>query len=297
MIAVATENNSLLIYQNSSLVWCAELFGETIAFQRGNFSGLSGGLVTLNSTGKVIVGYLGSDPQVFKVPPLNLSKLDYDKSKIELEEMEKEINTSVDNSGKFETINFPYNFSIENPPAHVGNKLNFTSHEFMTLTFFFSPFRTDIPFINAAAERDLQIESYLQFDDINEGEFARLHIRLHSTVALEQIQLALINNPSFVVPQNIFFLIDLPAHEKHSFETAIYSSESQTSELFMPELLVIISFINKQSIPRVLKHTIDIPLKSVLKKSTPQKDGLFKVTLSFSQPLINLGEIFTGEFL
>jgi Bardet-Biedl syndrome 9 protein len=99
MIAVATENNSLLIYQNSTLVWCAELFGETIAFQRGNFSGLSGGLVTLNSTGKIIVGYLGTDPQVFKVPPLNLSKLDYEKSKIELEEMEKEINSSVDNSG------------------------------------------------------------------------------------------------------------------------------------------------------------------------------------------------------
>lgn len=99
MIAVATDNRSLLIYQNSTLVWCAELLDETIAIQRGNFMGLAGAIVTLNSTGKLTIGYLGSDPHIFKVPPLNLSKLDYEKSKRELEEMEKEINSSVDNSG------------------------------------------------------------------------------------------------------------------------------------------------------------------------------------------------------
>lgn len=40
---------------------------ETIAISRGNFNGLTGGIVTLNMTGKVDVGYLGSDPHVFKV--------------------------------------------------------------------------------------------------------------------------------------------------------------------------------------------------------------------------------------
>jgi Bardet-Biedl syndrome 9 protein len=104
MIAVATENRSLLIYQHSTLVWCAELLDETIAIERGLFLGLAGGIVTLNSTGKLSIGYLGSDPHIFKVPPLNLSKLDYEKSKIELEEMEKEINSSVDNSGTVQKL-------------------------------------------------------------------------------------------------------------------------------------------------------------------------------------------------
>ena len=99
MIAVTTENGSLLIYQESTLVWCAELLDKTIAMQRGNFAGLTGGLVMLTLNGKVSVGYLGSNLSVFKVPPINLSKLDYEKSKIELEEMEREINSSVDNSG------------------------------------------------------------------------------------------------------------------------------------------------------------------------------------------------------
>lgn len=99
MIAVTTENGSLLIYQESTLVWCAELLDQTISMQRGNFKGLAGGLVSLTITGRATVGYLGSNLSVFKVPPINLSKLDYEKSKIELEEMEKEINSSVDNSG------------------------------------------------------------------------------------------------------------------------------------------------------------------------------------------------------
>lgn len=99
MIAIATDNGSLLIYQQSALVWCAELMTETIGLKRGNFAGLAGAIVTLNSTGKLSIGYLGSDPHIFKVPALNLSKLDYEKSKMELEEMEKEINSSVDNSG------------------------------------------------------------------------------------------------------------------------------------------------------------------------------------------------------
>lgn len=82
------------------MVWCAELPDETIAITRGNFVSLTGALVTLNSTGKVSVGFLGSDPIIFKVPPINLSKLDYEKSKTELDEMEREINSSVDNSGR-----------------------------------------------------------------------------------------------------------------------------------------------------------------------------------------------------
>ena len=45
------------------------------------------------------MGFLGSSPFIFKVPSLNLAKLDFTKSKAELEEMEKEINENFDSSG------------------------------------------------------------------------------------------------------------------------------------------------------------------------------------------------------
>jgi hypothetical protein len=151
-----------------------------------------------------------------------------------------------------------------------------------------------VPFINAAAEKDLQIKSHLQFEDLDEGEFCRLHVVLLPTVNLEQVQLFMTENSAFVMPESVFFFKDLRAHEKHSFETTIYPSESQISELFSGELVLMISFINKQSIARVLKHSLEIPLNKVAKANTPQKDGNFKVTFNVARPL-NFGEIFAGN--
>lgn len=51
------------------------------------------------TTNFIQLRFLGSSPSIFKVPPMNLSQLDYKKSKTEIEEMETEINSSVDNTG------------------------------------------------------------------------------------------------------------------------------------------------------------------------------------------------------
>ena len=159
---------------------------------------------------------------------------------------------------------------------------------------FFSP-RLDVPFINAAAEKDLQIKSHLQFEDLDEGEFCRFHVVLLPTVNLEQVQLYMTENPAFVIPENVFFFKDLKAYDdKYSFETTIYPSESHISELFSAELIIMVSFINKQSIARVMKHLVEIPLNKVAKTSTPQKDGNFKVTFTVQMP-VNFGDVFSGN--
>jgi hypothetical protein len=97
-----------------------------------------------------------------------------------------------------------------------------------------------------------------------------------------------------VMPENVFFFKDLRAHEKHSFETTIYLSESQISELLLGELIVMISFINKQSIARVMRHIVEIAFNKVSKTNTPQKDANFKVTFSVARP-VNFIEIFAGN--
>lgn len=160
---------------------------------------------------------------------------------------------------------------------------------------FFTPV-LDVPFINAAAEKDLQIKSDLHFENLDESEFAKLHVNITPTVNLEQIQLFITTNSAFVIPENVFFLKDLRAHERHSFEATIYSSESQVSELFSSELIIMISFINKQSIARVMKHIVEIPLSNVMKANTPQKDGIFKVTFTVSRP-VNFAAIFAGNLI
>lgn len=86
------------------------------------------------------------------------------------------------------------------------------------------------------------------------------------------------------------------AYEERSFEVIIYSNtSSQNSEFCCGELNVMVSFTNKQSIMRLIKHIINIPLGNVLRHNSPQKDGMFKVTLSALKP-IDFTQMITGKF-
>jgi PTHB1 C-terminus len=98
------------------------------------------------------------------------------------------------------------------------------------------------------------------------------------------------------VPANIFFFADLRAHEEQSFVTDIHLSESEVCEIFSSVLTIMVSFINKQSIARVLRHSVDIPLKNIVQKTQPLKDGIFKITLSAPSPIVELSEIFSGKY-
>lgn len=253
MIAITTENGSLLIYNNSTLAWCAELLeSDTIAVQRGNFTGLAGGLASLTLTGKLSVGYLGSSPSIFKVPSMNLNKIDYYKSKVALDEMEREINASVDNSGGFED----YKKSVENSPPIL---------------------HTDVLFINESAERSLSIKSQLN----REGEHFVLRVDFCTVANLEQVQIIInSSNPALSVYENIFFFDNLKGSDKVSFETAIEVIENQACELFTNKITLLASFINKQSIARAIKHEVFIPPQLCLERVSPQKDAVFKVTLT-----------------
>lgn len=116
-----------------------------------------------------------------------------------------------------------------------------------------------------------------------------------SSVNLEQVQLFLTPNPAFILKENIIFLKNLKAYDEHFVEVTVYPNKSQNSELCFGEFTVMISFTNKQSIIRMIKHIVDIPLTNILKKDNPQKDGLFKVTLSIVNP-IDFAAMFEGKY-
>jgi PTHB1 C-terminus len=151
----------------------------------------------------------------------------------------------------------------------------------------------DIPFINAQAEKDLEIHSHLSCENLNDGIFAQLQIDVTPHINLEQVQLFITHNPAFIIPVNIFFLADMQAHEKHSLEAEIYLSEAEVDEIFSTTLTIMVSFINKQSIARVLRHEVEIPLSYAVRAALPQKEGIFKVTLNAAS-IVELGEVFKG---
>lgn len=148
-------------------------------------------------------------------------------------------------------------------------------------------------FINSSAQKDLQIKSQLQFENLNEGEFAKLRLKLMSSVNLEQVQLLIAPNPAFTMSENITFLKDLKAFDERIIDTVIFLNKSQNFDLCFGEFTIMVSFTNKLSIIRVIRLSIDIPLKNVLRNDNPQKDGMFKITMSIINP-IGLTAIFSG---
>lgn len=139
----------------------------------------------------------------------------------------------------------------------------------------------------------MELKSELQFENIHGNEFLRLRVDLFPAIVLEQVQVFITFNPAFTVPKNIFFFKDLSASDEVSLETAIYLSNSHT-ELIFGEFTLMVSFTNKNSITRVIKQRVNIPLNKVFKQIPAQKDGAFKITVSLSSGL-DLNAVLKGH--
>lgn len=115
-----------------------------------------------------------------------------------------------------------------------------------------------------------------------------LQLELQILNNLEQIQLFIPCDPNVTIQPNIFFLQDCKIGDAH---TSIFKI---TNEGILPlRLTIMISFVNKQSVARIVKRIVDFSPDVFIEKRPPQKDAHFKATLSLSQSVEFLG-IFTG---
>ncbi|CAG2069284.1 unnamed protein product, partial [Timema podura] len=87
MILVTTDTNTLLVYQQTSLCWSAQLDITPVMIARGQFQNISGVLVMLSETGELQCCYLGTEPSLFVAPPLELNAISYQNTEQELREL------------------------------------------------------------------------------------------------------------------------------------------------------------------------------------------------------------------
>lgn len=258
IISIVSDSGSLLIYEFTTMIWAAQLSNVPVAIQRANFKQLPGSIVTLGEEGLVNVGFLGSQPSLFKVPPLNLQEMNFDKAQKELDELEVEIKAGID--------------------------------------------FTDFSLSNSLAERDLNIQIIIGSEleiynsplsyalESDEPKMVKITVCLKSKINLEQVQVHLSVCPPLKCLKNLYVFKEFQSETTEKFETWIYMSD----KVDVPNLEVHIftSFINKQSIPRILEKIVYLPPALVLKKCPPQKDGLVKITFSVENGIFELCKIF-----
>lgn len=253
----------MLIYDKSSLIWAAQLPDVPAAICRSNLDCLAGAIVTLDEHGKVSVSYLGSEPQMFQVPPLNLQKMNFERTQKELIELEKEIKAGIDFS--------------------------------------------DVAHINASAERDLTIEfeigkslEPLKFPSrsgaaAEDMKMILLNATLKANVNLDQVQIQFHAHYPLKCSKEVVSFESLDAGK--SIHVDAWAYVDSNADLVSASISVLVSFINRQSIPRVIEKRQSLPMNMFYRLHQPQKDSLNKFTISVDGIAVpSLAQLFDADF-
>ncbi|XP_078073301.1 protein PTHB1 isoform X3 [Mustelus asterias] len=88
---IGNHNNKLLIYQDVTLKWVAQLPHVPVSVHVANFQDLKGVVVTLSDSGHLQCSYLGTDPSFFQAPKVESRELAYEEMDTEMKELHKVI--------------------------------------------------------------------------------------------------------------------------------------------------------------------------------------------------------------
>lgn len=100
MTLVVSETSTLVIYQNTSVKWSAQLQFLPICIARAFLRTLWGAVVLLSEEGRLECCYLGTDPSLFVAPPLNAKEIDFEQAESELATLNKIIKNAQGNGKK-----------------------------------------------------------------------------------------------------------------------------------------------------------------------------------------------------
>ncbi|XP_053665222.1 protein PTHB1 [Anopheles marshallii] len=263
MLAVVSESGSLLLYDSDQIIWSAQLADVPVAISRANVTGLPGALVTLGATGSLTIGYLGSEPQLFRVPALNLAPFEIARCQMELLELEREIRAGVD----------PSDASIANAAAE-----------------------RDVKVVVTIGEETIPCTHPTNIPPGVATEMCQLSVTVQVEPKLEVLQLTITTDLAVGCSKVAYLFRDVVAHSTERFDVWVYPAEQTLPAT--RTVTVYCSYTNKQGITRVLQKEILLPLKLFLKPCQPSKEAQYKLTLSVvsSTPQNNavggLGQLF-----
>lgn len=267
MTTVISDSGSILIYNFADLVWAAQLPDVPVAIVRSNLNCLAGAIVTLSQKGVISVSYLGAEPQLFQVPPLNLQKLNFEKTQAELIDLEREIKLGIDF-----TDAAMINASVERDLI----------------------IQLDTATVMEPSKFQIQlVDTFVPVTD--ELKMVLVNVSLHFRSDLDHVQLQFhVEKPLICSKMNQSFR-DVRADSKEYVETWVYMSSN--TDPVSTRLTAIVSFINKRSIPRVVERHVHLPLSMFYVLSKPQKDAQIKFTISIDKPVApSIGQLFGDDF-
>ncbi|XP_069672728.1 protein PTHB1 isoform X2 [Periplaneta americana] len=268
MVLVVTDTNTLLVYEHARLRWSAQLIVTPVAITRGTFemlnhnvpqqkSSLSGVVVLLSERGELQCCYLGTEPSLFKPPPLEIHAIDYEEAGRELQKLQKMIKDCTKKSTAALTSTAA--------EREVRVSVNVSSQ------------LEPCPFPHNIDEEGIEIP------------MCRVSVELVPHSPLSKVQVSVIVQPPLTVSQ-VSHTISSLCERNH---VVAYVYIEQSCDVPTLEVRVVTSYMSSTGgFPRVLHNVVQLPFRLIAFYTGPAKEADFKVTLNTNQPVVSLSQLF-----
>ncbi|TSN21177.1 Protein PTHB1 [Bagarius yarrelli] len=256
-VLLANHNNMLLVYQDTTLKWAAQLACVPVAIRVANFLELRGLVVTLSPEGHLQCSYMGTDPSFFTAPKVDSREVNYDEVDAEMKALQKVIREAT---RKQDII----------PIAGVEDDL--------TVTCIVSPdldevSQAHIPEINGIAVPSVTVK-----------------IKVCSRSAVQCAKMSVCVQPPLAVTQDQFALDTLDSGSQLAFAFSAFLNGHYTPADLTGDVAV--SYILPTGVPRVAQCKFVLPLHLVCCPTTASKNAKYKITVDTNKPPINFSEAF-----
>uniref|UniRef100_A0A8C7FPA8 Bardet-Biedl syndrome 9 n=1 Tax=Oncorhynchus kisutch TaxID=8019 RepID=A0A8C7FPA8_ONCKI len=262
---VGNHNNMLLVYQDVTLKWAAQLSCSPVAVRLANFPDLKGVVVTLSNEGHLQCSYMGTDPSFFSTPKVDAREQDYSQIDTEMKSLQRVIRQATRTQADIL------------PVAETDEDLTVTATVSTNMD-------------KMKCEMSSSVSVFLLSPSISLSQ-----IKVTSRCALQGPKLTVCVQPPLAVTQDQLVLEPLGVGS-----TTVVAFSAFLNGHYPPADLtgdVAVSYsspteLNPAGIPRVAQCKFSLPLRLVCCPSAPSKNAKYKITVDTNKPPVNLSEVF-----
>ncbi|XP_045064661.1 protein PTHB1 isoform X2 [Coregonus clupeaformis] len=254
---VGNHNNMLLVYQDVTLKWAAQLSCSPVAVRLANFlcfnpphRDLKGVVVSLSSEGHLQCSYMGTDPSFFSTPKVDAREQDYSQIDTEMKSLQRVIRQATRTQADIlPVVETDEDLTVT---ATVSTNMDSTSQAL-------------IPDIDGLPVPSVTVK-----------------IKVKSRCALQGPKLTVCVQPPLAVTQEQFLLEPLGVGS-----TTVVAFSAFLNGQYPPADLtgdVAVSYSSPTGIPRVAQCKFSLPLRLVCCPSSPSKNAKYKITVDTNKP-------------
>ncbi|XP_053323992.1 protein PTHB1 [Spea bombifrons] len=254
---VGNHNNMLLVYQDVTLKWAAQLPHIPVALRVASFQDLKGVIVTLSGSGQLQCSYLGTDPSLFQAPKVESRDINYEELDVEMKELQRIIKESSKTQDILPRFDKEDDLTLV---ATVSSELDSVSQSF-----------------------DSEVES---------ENIPSLTVKfcVGTRLNVQKSVLSISIPPPLAVTQDKFIFDSLEAGITKTASISVFlKGNCPPADL---EGSAVISYSMPTGVPRVLQCRFRLPLKLVCFPVQPSKAANHKLTIDTNKPPVNLINLF-----